>query len=214
MRRSDAGPRRAGARCARDMRAGRRAPRAPRRPAGGPPPCGPLRVLGPGFGFWAALGCAVAAPEGRRGTACRRARAALPAAASQSFLRRLGPAHRAWFCQGSCVRALQEPSGLRRFSCESSLWLGGVRDAVISCWRLPWCFARNCGLSCDSVYIDSFLRYTAFGFGSCSCCSLALYALRVMGPGLAGAFLVFGTIGTTTVRHFELKGETHEAVPL
>ena len=150
------------------------------RPAGGPPPCGPLRALGevaapraalrapPRDGRRsaarrsAALGCAVATPEGRRG-APRRHRKSSCVVAAQRI--ELGSA-RVVAC------ALQEPSGLRRFSCESSLWLGGVRDAVISCWRLPWCFARNCGLSCDSVYIDSFLRYAAFGFSSCSCCLL------------------------------------------
>ena len=110
-----------------------------------------------------ARGAARATPlVGRRGAARRHRKSSCVVAAQRI---ELGSA-RVVAC------ALQEASGLRRFSCESSLWLGGVRDAVISCWRLPWCFARNCGLSCDSVYIDSFLRYAAFGFSSCSCCLL------------------------------------------
>ena len=36
--------------------------------------------------------------------------------------------------------------------------------------------------------------------------AFALYALHVISPGLAGAFLVFGTIGTTTVRYLAQRG--------
>ena len=86
---------------------------APREARGGTAPLRAFARFGGGCGPTSGVARAASRrAQERRAAVCgpwlrrRHARGAPrgPSTASQIFLRRRGPAHRAWFCQGSCVR--------------------------------------------------------------------------------------------------------------